>query len=102
MIHDAVLHSNSQILRCGPFATGGPAALGNTAADYDSSLQQVALGEIRLDIEPVPLAAPFLRTGHSRSPFLLGRQVERDAGDDDAREVPQGAAKPGGDVAVQQ
>jgi hypothetical protein len=35
---------------------GGPAALGEAAADYDSLLKQVAAGEIGLDIDPVPLA----------------------------------------------
>jgi NADPH:quinone reductase-like Zn-dependent oxidoreductase len=35
---------------------GGPAALGDAASAYDSLLQQVAAGEISLDIDPVPLA----------------------------------------------
>ena len=35
---------------------GGPAALGDAAAAYDSLLKQVAAGEIGLDIDPVPLA----------------------------------------------
>jgi hypothetical protein len=34
---------------------GGPAALGDAAA-YDGLLRQVAAGDIRLDIDPVPLA----------------------------------------------
>jgi NADPH:quinone reductase-like Zn-dependent oxidoreductase len=36
--------------------TGGPAALADAAAAYDSLLQQVAAGEIILDVDPVPLA----------------------------------------------
>ena len=35
---------------------GGPAALGDAAAAYDGLLRQVAAGDIRLDIDPVPLA----------------------------------------------
>jgi len=35
---------------------GGPAALAVAAAGYDSLLQQVAAGEIVLDVDPVPLA----------------------------------------------
>jgi len=35
---------------------GGPAALGDAAAAYDSLLQQVAAGDISLDVDPVPLA----------------------------------------------
>lgn len=35
---------------------GGAAALGDAAAAYDSLLQQVAAGDIGLDIDPVPLA----------------------------------------------
>jgi hypothetical protein len=35
---------------------GGPAALGDAASAYQSLLQQVAAGEISLDIDPVPLA----------------------------------------------
>lgn len=35
---------------------GGPAALADAAAGYDSLLQQVAAGEIVLDVDPVPLA----------------------------------------------
>ena len=36
--------------------TGGPAPLANSAAAYDSLLQQVAAGDIILDVDPVPLA----------------------------------------------
>jgi hypothetical protein len=35
---------------------GGAAALGDGAAAYDSLLQQVAAGDISLDVDPVPLA----------------------------------------------
>jgi NADPH:quinone reductase-like Zn-dependent oxidoreductase len=35
---------------------GGPAVLGDAAAAYDSLLQQVAAGQIGLEIDPVPLA----------------------------------------------
>jgi hypothetical protein len=35
---------------------GGQAGLADAAAAYDSLLQQVAAGEVTLDIDPVPLA----------------------------------------------
>jgi NADPH:quinone reductase-like Zn-dependent oxidoreductase len=35
---------------------GGPAALEDAAAAYDSLLQQVAAGDISVDVDPVPLA----------------------------------------------
>jgi hypothetical protein len=37
--------------------TGGPAALADAAAAYKGLAQQVAAGELILDVDPVPLAA---------------------------------------------
>ncbi len=48
---------------------GGPASLAESAAAYEGLLQQVAAGEIVLDVDPVPLAdveATWQRAGSDR------------------------------------